>query len=329
MRWLYRMDGLIANHMTTVSVLMVAFGVVFPSVFSRMTPFVTFFFACMTFCNCLGAGFREMWEIVRHPLPVLVTLALVHVVQPLIALGAGWLLFPGEPGFVTGLVLEFTVPTAILSLMWTDLSRGNLNLTLSIVLLDTLLSPFVLPLSLQVLLGSVVEIETWSMMKSLAAMVALPALAAMLLHRVSGGRATRYLKPRLSPFGKLFMILIGLTNSTGCAQFFRSPTPTLALLIAVIVALCLLSFWISYWAARWLKLDFPGVESVTLCGGMRNISAGSALALQYFTPQALFPVALTPTFIQALASVICRLLRRTRQGQADQAAYERGRANPL
>lgn len=326
MRYLYRMDRFVAGHLTIVTILSVALGVAFPTVFSGLTRYVAFFFACMTFCNSLGAGFREMWDVARRPLPALTVLLILHVVMPLVSLGVGLLLFPGDPGFVTGLVLEYTVPSAVLSLMWTDLGRGNLPLALSIVLVDTLLAPVVLPLSLKLLVGSVVKIETLGMMKNLMLMVAIPALLAMILHQSTKGKASEFLKPRLSPFGKILMILIAVANATGCAPFLRNLTPTLILLIIVVIALCLLGFGISYWAGRWMKLDFPTIQTMTLNGGMRNISAGAVIALQYFTPEVLFPVALSPLFFQSMVSLISKALRKTKLGQADQAAYEQQQA---
>ena len=76
------------------------------------------------------------------------------------------------------LVLEYAVPTGVASLMWVGMSRDNTALCLSVVLLDTLLSPVVIPLTMKLLVGSVVELDTWGMMRDLLLMVALPALAA-------------------------------------------------------------------------------------------------------------------------------------------------------
>ena len=104
---------------------------------------------------------------------------LLHVVIPVLTLGLGNLLFPHAPLFTTGLVLEYVIPTGVASLMWVGICGGNAPLCLSIVLLDTLAAPVVIPLSLKLLVGSVVEVDTWGMMGDMLVMVALPALAAM------------------------------------------------------------------------------------------------------------------------------------------------------
>ena len=228
--------------------------------------------------NSLGGGFRELAQVARHPLPVAVTFGLLHVVMPLTALGLGTLFFPDAPLFTTGLVLEYAVPTAVASLMWVNIARGSTALCLSSVMLDTLLSPVVIPLTMKLLVGSVVELDTWGMVRDLLVMVAIPAVAAMTCYQVTGGAAAVTLKPRLAPFAKLAMLRIIIANATGCAPFLRHLTPTLVRVMLVVFCLCLLGFVLGYWAGRLLRWDFPTIETVAINSGMRNLSAGAVLA---------------------------------------------------
>ena len=148
MRTLGRLDGFLGGHMAPVVICCVALGIAFPEVLSHLNGVTVGLFAFMTFSNSLGGGFRELAQVVRHPLPVAVIFGLLHVVMPLITLGLGTLCFPDAPLFTIGLVLEYAVPTGVASLMWVGMSRGNTALCLSVVLLDTLLSPVVIPLTM-------------------------------------------------------------------------------------------------------------------------------------------------------------------------------------
>ena len=187
MKTLGRLDGFLGGHMAPVVLCCVALGIAFPEVLSHLNGVTVGLFAFMTFSNSLGGGFRELAQVVRHPLPVAVIFGLLHVVMPLITLGLGTLCFPDAPLFTIGLVLEYAVPTGVASLMWVGMSRGNTALCLSVVLLDTLLSPVVIPLTMKLLVGSVVELDTWGMMRDLLLMVALPALVAMVLYQLTKG----------------------------------------------------------------------------------------------------------------------------------------------
>ena len=322
LRTLGRLDGFLGGHMAPVVICCVALGIAFPEVLSHLNGVTVGLFAFMTFSNSLGGGFRELAQVVRHPLPVAVIFGLLHVVMPLITLGLGTLCFPYAPLFTIGLVLEYAVPTGVASLMWVGMSRGNTALCLSVVLLDTLLSPVVIPLTMKLLVGSVVELDTWGMMRDLLLMVALPALVAMVLYQLTKGAVAVTLKPKLSLPAKAALLLIITANATGCAPFLRNLTPTLVRVMIVVFFLCLLGFFLGYWAGRLLKLDFPTVQTVALNAGMRNISAGAVLAEAYFPGDVLFPVAFSPVFLQATTALIVKALRATRPGRADQAAYE-------
>ena len=313
---LEKLDAFLGKHMAVLIVAFVLVGITFPDIFSPINDYTMALFAFMTFANSLGGGFREMADVARRPLPVVVIFAILHVVMPLLALAAGELLFPEAPLFTTGLVLEYAIPTGVASLLWVSIGRGNTSMCLSVVLLDTLLAPFVIPLTLRVLLGSVVEMDTASMVGNLMIMVAIPALLAMTLFQTTRGRVAVTVKPRLAPFAKLTMLVLVLANATGCAPFLRDITPTLVKLICAVFALCLLGFFLGYQAARLLKADFPTAVTMSLNSGIRNIAAGSVLAIAYFPGDVLFPVAFSPLFLQATTAVIVKILHATKTGKA-------------
>ena len=313
---LEKLDAFLGKHMAVLIVAFVLVGITFPDIFSPINDYTMALFAFMTFANSLGGGFREMADVARRPLPVVVIFAILHVVMPLLALAAGELLFPEAPLFTTGLVLEYAIPTGVASLLWVSIGRGNTSMCLSVVLLDTLLAPFVIPLTLRVLLGFVVEMDTASMVGNLMIVVAIPALLAMTLFQMTRGRVAATVKPRLAPFAKLTMLVLVLANATGCAPFLRDITPTLVKLICAVFALCLLGFFLGYQAARLLKADFPTAVTMSLNSGIRNIAAGSVLAIAYFPGDVLFPVAFSPLFLQATTAVIVKILHATKTGKA-------------
>ena len=313
---LEKLDAFLGKHMAVLIVAFVLVGITFPDIFSPINDYTMALFAFMTFANSLGGGFREMADVARRPLPVVVIFAILHVAMPLLAMAAGELLFPEAPLFTTVLVLEYAIPTGVASLLWVSIGRGNTSMCLSVVVLDTLLAPFVIPLTLRVLLGSVVEMDTASMVGNLMIMVAIPALLAMTLFQMTRGRVAATVKPRLAPFAKLTMLVLVLANATGCAPFLRDITPTLVKLICAVFALCLLGFFLGYQAARLLKADFPTAVTMSLNSGIRNIAAGSVLAIAYFPGDVLFPVAFSPLFLQATTAVIVKILHATKTGKA-------------
>ncbi len=323
MEKLQRLDRFLSDKILWFTIASLLLGIFFCKPFSVLVPFTPVIFAAMTFINTLGCSFRQIGHVATHPVPVLVVLVLLHLVVPVLCLGLCTPLFPDNPLFTTGLVLNFVLPTGVVSLMWVTIGRGNLPLCLSALLLDTLLSPLMVPLSMKLLVGSMVVMDASGMMKDLLFMVALPATLALLCHRIRGGQAAEQWKPRLSPFAKLLMFLIIISNATGVAPFLKSVTPTLLAVIVVLVGLSVFSYFLGWFVShRLMRLDFPSVQTVTIITGARNISAGAVLAAQYFPPDVLFPVAFAPIFTQIMMALAVKLLRRTKTGQADQAAWE-------
>ncbi|WP_312280869.1 bile acid:sodium symporter family protein [Oscillibacter sp.] len=323
MEKLQRLDRFLSDKILWFTIASLLLGIFFCKPFSVLVPFTPAIFAAMTFINTLGCSFRQIGHVATHPVPVLVILVLLHLVVPALCLGLCTPLFPDNPLFITGLVLNFVLPTGVVSLMWVTIGRGNLPLCLSALLLDTLLSPIMVPLSMKLLVGSMVVMDASGMMKDLLFMVALPATLALLCHRIRGGQFAQHWKPRLSPFAKLLMFLIIVSNATSVAPFLKSVSPTLLAVIAVLVGLSVFSYFLGWFVShRLMRLDFPSVQTVTIVTGARNISAGAVLAAQYFPPDVLFPVAFAPIFTQIMLAVTVKFLRRTKAGQADQAAWE-------
>lgn len=320
MQTLYRMNAFISRHLPWFVLGCVAIGLTFADTLSQLSHITVFLFAFMTFTNSLGGDFRDLAKVARHPLPVGVMLLLLHVVMPLLTMLVGNVLFPDAPLFALGLLLEFSIPTAITSLMWVGIGGGDMPLCLAVVLLDTLLSPFIVPLSLRLFSGSVVEMDAASMMVDLLFMVAIPAVIAMSLHQKTHGRVKTTLKPRLEPFSKLALLLLITINATGCASFLRDIDRTLILVIVSLISLCLFAFFLGYWAGRALHLPFPSVLSTSMVSGSRNISAGAVLAAQYFPAEVMFPVAFSPLFFQIVMSLVVKALLSTKPGKAWQAA---------
>lgn len=294
--------------MPVLVVLCLCVGILFCGPIGRLTFLVPWLFAFMTFSGALNSSFRQILDIARHPLPLLASLLILHAAMPLLALGLGRLLFAASPYFITGMVLEFVVPSAVASFMWCTIAHGNASLTLSILLIDTLAAPFLLPVSLRLLVGADVAIDVWGMMRDLIWMIAVPALISMLMNQFSGGRAGKKLSPVLAPYGKITLILIIMINSTRIASFVLHMTPVLFGVAASILALAVLGYAVGWLAGLLLRQKRDVIASMSLGCGMRNISAGAVIAAAYFPPAVMFPVMIGTLFQQVLASVVTKLL---------------------
>ena len=292
-------------------------GVIFANHLSSLLFLPPLFFAFMTFCGSLNCGFSYLKQVLRHPKPLFLSLFLLHVFIPAVAYVVSHLVFPSYPYLITGIMIEFAVPTGIISLIWVTIYGGNIALTLSIILIDTLLAPFLIPLTLQLFVGTSVSINGLEMMKELCFMVAFPALLAMAVHDLSKEKLSRFLSPRLAPFSKLAIIPVIAINSSKLAPFFSDIKPVYIACAAVIFLLALSGYISSFLVCVFTKQNKENTISIFFNSSLRNISAGAVIAVRFFPAETVFSVMIGTLFQQVLAACAGHFLS-CRFKQADQ-----------
>lgn len=308
---LQRCNRFLEKWMFLVTPCCLAAGVLFPSVAGLGVPYVPLVFAFMTFIGGLKSSFRDIAAVFRSPLPLLACLVTLHLVLPAAACGLGRLLFPDNPNVVTGMVLEFSVPAAVVGLMWVSIYRGNSPLSLALVILDTLLAPFLIPLTLRLLVGSQVAIDTSRMMEELIFMIALPALLAMVLNQLSRDRVKEPWPARLAPYSKFCLIFVVTANSSEAAPYIRHLNAQRLLAAGCILLLATCGYVIGWLLALLFRQPHDITVSMIYGAGMRNISAGAVIASTYFPAEVVFPVMIGTLFQQILAALFGMLSARS------------------
>jgi predicted Na+-dependent transporter len=189
--------------------------------------------------------------------------------------------FHGDAFTITGLVLAVVIPTGVTSMIWVSIYNGNSILALTIILIDTLLSPFIVPYSVSLFGGGSIEMDLGSIVKGLIGMVVLPSMLAMFLNQATKGKIQNTLSPRLAPFSKISVGIVVILNSSKIAPYlthFDKKIMIMALLVLFIAASGYALSWMVGACLRWEKAD---IITLTFTGGMRNISAGAVLATTY------------------------------------------------
>ena len=206
------------------------------------------------------------------------------------------------------MVLEFAVPTAVVGLMWVTIYDGNSPLSLSLVILDTILAPFLIPLTLRILIGSSVTMDTSKMMRELVFMVALPAVLAMTLNEVTKGKVMKTWPGKLAPFSKMALIFVVTSNSSKVAPYVRNMNLQRVKVAGAILVLAASGYALGWLVAHLFRQDRATAVSMMYGTGMRNISAGAVIAAAYFPGEVLFPVMIGTLFQQVLAALFGKLL---------------------
>ena len=305
---LKKANAVLGRHMALLTVCFVAFGILFPAVLEPLAPAVTFLFAIVTFQGALGNTVDNVVRVFRRPRMLLGILVASAVVMPSIARVTGGLLFGGDPDILAGIVLEYCVPVAVVSVMWTNMAHGNTALSLSSVLISTVLAPVVLPLMMKLLMGTIVEVDVMGLMRSTLIMVAIPAVAGIAVNEATHGWGAKTLSPTLAPFCKVLVLFIIGTNSTAISDYMHNLTPELVGVICLIFVLACTGYFLGIGIGRVLGDGPADVATGCLEVGMRNISCGAVIAAQFFPPATMFPVMAGTLFQQVLAAAFSRRL---------------------
>ncbi|MEI5909322.1 bile acid:sodium symporter family protein [Bacillus spongiae] len=302
-RWLQKLLPII----TPISVII---GVLFADYLAQWTFIVPWVFAMMTFSGSLSSNFHSVKEVFLRPLPLLFVLILLHIVMPLWAYGIGSIVFQNAYT-ITGLVLGMAIPTGITSFVWVLIYKGNIGLALSVILIDTLLSPIIVPATLALLVGERVPFHVGPLMSGFFFMIVLPSLIGMTLNQLSSGTIKDSLGATLAPFSKLGIGIVVSINSAAVAPYLRHIDYELILIASTVFVISMSGYLLAWVVGILTKQNRENRVTLLFCGGMRNISAGAVMAVQYFPPPVAVPVVVGMLFQQVLASIFGTVFAKT------------------
>lgn len=307
---LNKLNKLLESIMPLITPTSVILGVLLASYLKDYTYIIPWVFAFMTFTGSLNSNFNSFKQIFYHPMPLFVVFMILHILMPMIAWGTGQLTFGNDVHTIMGLVLAMAIPTGISSFLWVTMNSGNIPITLAIILIDTFLSPFIVPYTLSRLFQTSVTIDVVPMMTGLMWMIVLPSCLGMFLNQVTKGKSKEVLSAPLAPFSKLGVGVVVMLNGAIVAPFLKVVNLKLIGIGLTIFCLAFLGYLISFLVANLIKFDRETTVALTFTGGMRNISVGAVLAVTYFPAAVAVPVVLAMLFQQVLASFYGNAVKR-------------------
>ncbi|KLV27517.1 hypothetical protein ABW02_05005 [Niallia circulans] len=299
---LEKMNAFLGKWMPLLTPISVLIGVLLSDILHHVSFLIPWIFAMMTFIGSLTSNLKSVKYTITHPLSLLLTLAILHILTPLWAFGIGHLFFQNDPYTITGLTLAVVIPTGITSVIWVSLYKGNIALTLAIILLDTLLSPFLVPLSMSLFVGETVQLEVWGMMKGLLGMIVLPSIFGMMVNQFSVEKAKKW-NHTLSPFSKIGLALVVSINSSVVAPYLRNIDKKFLQVALTVFVIALSGYFFAWILGVVTKRSKEETIAMIYSGGMRNISAGAVLAVSFFPPAVAVPVVIGMLFQQILAAL--------------------------
>ncbi|MDR2518788.1 MAG: bile acid:sodium symporter family protein [Spirochaetaceae bacterium] len=290
--------------MTPVGVLL---GFAFPLAFIRLRPFIPWLFSAMTLSGALKLRLRDLGRALADPFPLILFFVSAHVIIPLLVFLPCSLVFRNDPDTVSGYVLLFSVPTAVSGFIWVSIYRGDGALALALIFLDTLLTPLVVPGTVSALLGTAVALDIGGVAFSLMGMVVLPTITGVAAHEISRGKIPPAVTPYLNPFSKFCIVLVIGANASAVAPRVDPADPKVWVIALLSVVFAAFGYGFSRLAGIAAGLAPEKRTTLFFAAGLRNLSAATTIAIEYFPATAALPALLGIVFQQTLAAVMGRV----------------------
>ena len=308
-----------------ITPLAIALGFLLPGFFIHLRPYVIWLFAMMTFSGALKLKAREFGAAMRSPLPIFLFFAVSHIMMPLAAKFATAVFFENTD-ILTGFVLLFSGPTAVSGLIWVSIFKGDKALCLTLILLDTLLAPLVVPGTVLLLMGAKTTMDMNGIALSLLFMVVIPTIIGVTINEASREKIPVLVCPYVDPFAKICLMLVIAANAAAVALpdadgkrsvQFNDP------LVWKVAVCCILftvtGFLIVKLAAVICKIRHPNDTTVVFCTGLRNNSAVMTIAVTFFPGAAVLPALLSIVFQQIIAAIMGKALFKKTDAREDAA----------
>jgi len=282
-------------------------GIIFSPVLIPLSPLVPWLLGFMTLVGALGLKARELGNALLSPRTLLLFFFTAHVAIPLMVFIFSSLIFRNDPYAVTGFMLLYAVPTAISSFIWVGIYRGSSALSLTIILLGSILAPFVVPGTIHLVSGAGINLDTTGMMVLLLFMVGIPTIIGVSINELSRGKIPAALGPWFSPLAKISLFFVVAINSAPVAPQIRFDNPRLWLILVCCFGFSVMSFVCGKLVCTIGKLNRGRQISIFFSCGMRNIGTALALAIEFFPVAAALPAVLAILFQHTNAAIMGRV----------------------
>lgn len=302
-----KLNLFLQKYIAVLTPLSLVLGVIFEHVGHQLLFLVTWMFAFMTFSGSLNMQVKDIHVFKKHPYLILGSILFLHLLMPL------WAYFLASATFndhllTIGFTVFVAVPTGVTSMIWIHICKGNMPLGLSIILIDTLLAPLLMPLLLFIVSGEKIELDAAALIVDLLLMIVLPTVAGVLANELTKGALPRKIGKKLAPFSKLCLFSVVAINSSAIAPYLKTINWQLAKVLLLVLIIAVSGYLFALLIGRYMIKDHARAAAFVYTGGMRNIALGVIVATTYFPSKVAMPVVFGMLFQQVLASLFSKLL---------------------
>ena len=258
-----------------------------PELLKALKSYIPIFLGLVMFGMGMTIEFSKIKEIVLNPKWLFTGLILQFSVMPFLAFVLSKSFNLGNE-LLIGFVILGSCPGGTASNVIAYLSKANLPLSISLTLFSTFFSILLTPFWIYYYANEMVEIQTFSLIKTTFWIVVFPMVDGLILRKLLKSKIDPILKffPKLSEI--FIALIIGIIFSLSSDLFDEITT----IFLIVIILHNFLGLVIGYLTASLLKFPIDVRKTIAIEVGMQNSGLGMALSLIHFGKVVALPSAI-------------------------------------
>jgi arsenite transporter len=274
----------------------------------------------MLYPPMLDVDFAGVKKVFKAPLLVTAALFLNFLVSPLLIFGLLHL-FVGSSGMhlMLGIVLYGSAPGGGMAPAFTGMLKGNVNLSVTISAIGSVLSLGFVPLWTRFLLGTQVEVPALLIFRQLCFIVVIPMILAALTRRIILGRMGESVfllaKARIKALSSGGLCLLVFTMSLIYGDRVLSEPLLIPKIAAPVSAFLMILFLLSRLLGKLLRSPYEDAVALTLSTTAKNNAISLALAFSAFGPDSALVNAIAGPLVQMPLLLGFVALNRGKAGQ--------------
>ncbi|MCP5006819.1 MAG: bile acid:sodium symporter family protein [Planctomycetes bacterium] len=269
------------------AILLSAIAFFHPTLFVVLKPAIIPLLSVVMFCMGMTLKWSDFKETVRSPKIILIGVLLQYSVMPLSAFLISKS-FDLSPELIAGMVLVGSSAGGTASNVICYLARGNVALSITLTLVSSLIAVFAMPALSLLYLHQIVPVPFLKMLLSILQMVLMPVLVGTTLNTFLGARIKKI--GSVFPFISTIVIVVIIAIVIGLNQ---AKLKEVGFIIICAVLLHNLSgLVIGFWLPKSLGYDNRTCRTLSIEVGMQNSGLSVALAIKHFSVMAAIPGAI-------------------------------------
>lgn len=264
-----------------------AAAVLWPAPFVPIGPWITYLLMVIMLGMGMTLKGSDFALVARRPFPLFIGMLCQFLILPITAFILVKVL-PVDPAIAVGVILVASAPGGTASNVMTYLAKGDIALSVSMTTVSTLVAPLVTPLTVLLLAGSYLPVDTVGLFISIVQIVLVPIAVGILLQRFLPSLVERLIEwmPLVSVVG-ITLVLLGVVSASAATILASG-----LIILLIVIILNGIGLFLGYVAARAVGLPESARRSVSIEVGMQNSGLAAGLARAHFSPEAAVPAAI-------------------------------------